>query len=173
MATAMFFAAATISGFLLTRIISALRHRTVQIAIALCIVGLLMVGLLHYYWSFIVGVFVMGLGYGVVQPVLYDKTSYIAPTSAKSTAYFSYLLTCNYIGISIVPFIVGGAKRLFDAGSNPNFSFLFNAGVMAVILGLAIWKRRSFVFEADDTFAQTTPTSTAAAATTEPANTAK
>lgn len=153
-ATAMFFAAATVSGFLLTHIIQALRHHTVQVAILLCIVGLLMVGLLHYYWSFILGVFIMGFGYGTVQPVLYDKTSYIAPTSAKSTTYFSYLLTCNYIGISIVPFIIGGAKRLFEAGSDPNFSYIFNAGVLVVILALAIWKRRSFVFEADDTFAQ-------------------
>lgn len=156
-ATAMFFAAATVSGFLLTKIIQKLRHYTVQIAISLCVMGLLMLGLLHFYWSFILGVFIMGFGYGIVQPVLYDKTSYIAPTSAKSTEYFAYLLTCNYIGISIVPFIVGGAKRIFDAAGDPNFSFLFNAGVLIVVLGIAIWKRRNFVFEADDTFAQTEP----------------
>ncbi len=154
-ATAMFFAAATLSGFLLTRIISRFRHHTMQLAIALCVVGLLLVGLVHYYWAYILGVFIMGFGYGAVQPILYDKTSYIAPTSAKSTAYFSYLLTCNYIGISAVPFIVGAAKKLFDAGSDVNFSFIFNACVLVVILGIAIWKRRSFVFEADDTFAQT------------------
>ncbi len=154
-ATAMFFAAATISGFLLTRIIARLRQKTVQVALALCVAGLLIVGILHFYWSFILGVFIMGLGYGVVQPVLYDKTSYIAPTPAKSTAYFSYLLTCNYIGISCVPFIVGAAKKLFDAEADPNFSFIFNACVLALVLGLAIWKRRSFIFEADDTFAST------------------
>ncbi len=156
-ATAMFFAAATVSGFLLTRIITALKHRTVQIAILLCIIGLLMIGLLHFYWSFIAGVFIMGFGYGIVQPVIYDKTSYIAPTAAKSTAYFSYLLTCNYIGISIVPFIVGAAKRLFNAEGDPNFSFIFNACVLAAVLALAIWKRRSFVFEADASYADSKP----------------
>lgn len=160
-ATAMFFAAATVSGYLLTYIITAWKHRTVQIAIGLCIIGLLMVGLLHYYWSFIAGVFVMGFGYGIVQPALYDKTSYIAPTAAKSTAYFSYLLTCNYIGISIVPFIIGAAKRLFNAGGDPNFSFVFNAYFLVIILGIAIWKRRSFVFEADATYAQTEPSTPA------------
>lgn len=165
-ATAMFFAAATVSGFLLTKIIQRLRHHTIQIAIALCIVGLLLIGMLHFFWSFVLGVFIMGFGYGIVQPVLYDKTSYIAPTAAKSTAYFSYLLTCNYIGISLVPFIVGGAKRLFDAGGDPNFSFLFNAGVLVVVLGIAIWKRRNFVFEADDTFANSVPSKKDAPATT-------
>ncbi len=148
-ATAMFFTAATISGFALTRIIGIFKHNTMQVAIALCVVGLLFVGIFHAYWTFILGVFVMGLGYGVVQPVIYDKTSYIAPTAAKSTAYFSYLLTCNYIGISLVPFIVGAAKRLFNAEHDANFSFIFNGCVVAVILIVAIWKRRSFVFEAD------------------------
>ncbi len=162
-ATAMFFAAATVSGFMLTKIIQRLRHHTVQIAIALCIAGLLLIGLFHFFWSFVVGVFIMGFGYGIVQPVLYDKISYIAPTAAKSTAYFSYLLTCNYIGISIVPFIVGGAKRLFDAGGDPNFSFIFNAGVLMVVLCIAIWKRRNFVFEADDTFANSVPSKKASA----------
>ncbi len=166
LATAMFFAAATVSGFLLTHIISHLRHRTVQIALVFCAVGLFMIGFIHYYWSFIAGVFIMGLGYGVVQPVLYDKTSYIAPTSAKSTAYFSYLLTCNYIGISIVPFIVSAAKHIFDASNNPNFAFIFNGCVIVIILGIAIWKRRSFVFEADANFAQPQTTEKAASTTT-------
>lgn len=151
-ATAMFFAAATVSGFLLTKIIAGLRQHTVQVALAFCIIGLFLVGFVHYYWSFMLGVFIMGLGYGTIQPVLYDKTSYIAPTAAKSTAYFSYLLTCNYIGISIVPFIISTAKRMFNADSNPNFSFIFNACVLLIVLGVAIWKRRSFVFEADPQF---------------------
>ena len=93
----------------------------------------------------------MGLGYGVVQPVIYDKTSYVAPTRAQSTSYFSYLLTCNYIGISVVPFIIGGAKRIFgaDAAHDVTFSFLFNGCIVAVVLIIAIWKRKSFVYEAD------------------------
>lgn len=148
-ATAMFFTSATLSGFFLSRIIRIFGEYTMQVAILLCILGLFAVGILHAYWSYIAGVFIMGLGYGVIQPVIYDKTSYIAPNTAKSTAYFSYLLTCNYIGISLVPFIIGAAKRLFDAGGNPNFSFVFNGIVMAVVLLVAIWKRRSFIMEAD------------------------
>lgn len=152
-ATAMFFASATVSGFFLTYIISFFKERTMQFAVLLCVAGLLVCGTIHYYWAYILGVFIMGLGYGVVQPVIYDKTSFLAPTSAKSTAYFSYLLTCNYIGISCVPFIVGGAKTLFHAGADPNFSFVFNAAICVLVLILAIIFRKSFVFEADATFA--------------------
>lgn len=150
-ATAMFFTAATLSGFFLARIIRLVKRYTMQVALLLCVVGLFMVGVLHAYWSFILGVFIMGLGYGVVQPVIYDKTSYIAPNTAKSTAYFSYLLTCNYIGISLVPFIISGAKNLFNAHDNPNFSFIFNGCVLVVVLLVAIWKRKNFVLEADPT----------------------
>lgn len=148
-ATAMFFASATLSGFFLTRIIALFREKTMQAAIFICAIGLFFVGMVHAYWAYILGVFIMGLGYGVVQPVIYDKTSYVAPTAAKSTEYFAYLLTCNYIGISIVPFIIGAMKRLFDAQSDVNFSFIFNGFVVVAVLIVAIIKRRSFIFEAD------------------------
>lgn len=148
-ATAMFFAAATVAGFSLTKVIDYFKENTIQIGLGLCVIGLFCSGLLHYDWMYVVSVFVMGFGYGLIQPIIYDKTSYLAPTAAKSTAYFSYLLTCNYIGISCVPFIVGAMRRLFDAGSDPNFSFIFNGFVIVVVLVLAIWKRKSFVFNAD------------------------
>lgn len=154
-ATAMFFLAATVSGFLLTHIITIFKKKTMQVAILLCVIGLILVPIFpSKYGIYIIGVFIMGLGYGVVQPVIYDKTSYVAPTEAQSTSYFSYLLTCNYIGISLVPFIISGAKRLFGAGAEHDvtFSFLFNGCIVAVVLILAIWKHRSFVFEADPNF---------------------
>lgn len=151
-ATAMFFAAATVAGFFLTKIISVFKGATVQAGIFLCILGLFVTGLFHYSMSYILGVFIMGLGYGTIQPIIYDKTSYIAPTAAKSTEYFAYLLTCNYIGISCVPFIVSAMKRLFDAQADPNFSFIFNGFVCVAILVLAVIKRKSFVFEADATY---------------------
>lgn len=156
-ATSMFFIGATVSGFLLPRFIKMFRQNTVQLALILVVAGLFFVGIFHSYITYVIGVLVMGLGYGVVQPVIYDKTSYVAPTAAKSTAYFSYLLTCNYIGISLVPFIIGAAKRLFDAQHDVNFSFIFNGCIMAIVLVIAFVKRRSFVFEADPDSAEKSP----------------
>ena len=144
-ATAMYFLGATLSGYLLPRIIRLLGSATMQIAIATCVAGLFMTGFLHMYWSYILGVLVIGLGYGIIQPVVYDKTSQIAPSAAKSTAYFSYLLTCNYVAISAVPFIISGTKHLFDAQGDWSFSFVFNGFVLVAVLLVAIWKRNSFV----------------------------
>lgn len=42
-------------------------------------------------------------------------------------------------------------KRLFDAQSDPNFSFIFNGFLCVAVLVLAIVKRKSFVFRADAT----------------------
>lgn len=147
-ATAMFFAAATVSGFFLTKIIEFFKDNTIQAGILLCAIGLFITGMIHHPASYIIGVFVIGLGYGIVQPVIYDKTSYLAPTSAKSTEYFAYLLTCNYIGISMVPFVVSGLKKVFEAQADPNFSFILNGGLCVLVLLLAIIKRKSFVFNA-------------------------
>lgn len=149
-ATSLYFAGITLGGFLLTHIIAILRQSTVQVALVLCIVGLFMVGFLHEYWSFILGVFLMGFGYGVIQPVFYDKTSDIAPTPAKSTAYFSYLLACNYVGIAVVPFIIGGAEKLFKAQNDPNFAAIFNGCVLVLLLIIAIFKCKSFVFKTEE-----------------------
>lgn len=154
-ATAMFFLAATVSGYLLTYAINIFKQKTIQFAIFLCVLGLFLCGFVHFYWSYIVGVFIMGLGYGVIQPVIYDKTSYVAPTEEQSTSYFSYLLTCNYIGISLVPFIIEGAGKIFGASHDVNFSYIFNGCILVCVLILAIFKRRSFVYEADPKYYNT------------------
>lgn len=117
-------------------------------ALLLVVFGLFFVGLVHSYWAYIAGIFIMGLGYGIVQPLIYDKTSYVAPNTAKQNAYFSYLLTCNYVGISVVPFVISGARHLFHSDS-VNFSFIFNGCIILIVLLVAIWKRHSFVIEAD------------------------
>lgn len=144
-ATAMFYLSAMLSGFALTKAIAVFGRYTMLVGIALASGGLLMVGLLHTYWAYVVGVFIMGLGYGLVQPVIYDKTSALAPTAAQSTRYFAWLLTCNYIGISLVPFIVSGGRHLFHAEGSVDFSFIFNAAILAILFVVAFIKRRSFV----------------------------
>lgn len=154
-ATAMFYLAATLSGFALTYIINICRRQTMQWAIFLCVAGLMLVSFIHANWAFIGGVFILGFGYGVVQPVIYDKTSYVAPTAEKSTEYFAYLLTCNYIGISVIPFVIEAAKKVFNAEHDATFAFIFNGCIVALVLLLAIWKRRSFVFEADPDYYST------------------
>lgn len=147
-ATAMFYLSATISGFGLSKVIKLTGTWTLQIGLVLATGGLLAVGLIHGYWCYISGVFMMGIGYGLVQPILYDKTSYFAPNAEKSTEYFAFLLTCNYIGISIVPFVVEFFGAITKQSHNPSFAFILNGIILAIVTVICILKNKSFVVQA-------------------------
>lgn len=145
-ATAMYYLAASCAGFGLTYIKRLFGQATLQAAIAICVIGLYATAILHSDAAFVVCTFIVGFGYGIIQPVIYNKTTQIAPNREASTRYFAYLLTGNYIGIACVPFIVTLMARIFHANPDHNFSFLLNGTLMAAILIVAIWKHRSFIF---------------------------
>lgn len=147
-ATAIYFAAATLAGFLLTPYIKRFGPATIPVSIGLVAFGLFITGFFHFYWTYIVGIFILGFGYGIIQPVIYDKTTYISPNAASSTKYFAYVLTANYVAISIVPFIIEFAERMFDS-RNPSFSFIFNGFFCVLMLIVALIYRRSFVMRVE------------------------
>lgn len=149
-ATAMFYLSATIAGFGLSKAIKLTGVWTLQAGMVLATVGLISVALIHTYACYIIGVFLMGVGYGLVQPILYDKTSYFAPDDEKSTEYFAFLLACNYVGISSVPFIVEFFGTFLKGSSDPSFPFLLNGVIMAVLTVVCFIFHRSFVVRAGE-----------------------
>lgn len=151
-ATAMFYLAASGAGFTLPYVKRAFGERTIQAAILMIVVGLYLTAVFHSNLTYILFTFVVGFGYGTIQPIIYDKTTDIAPTKAASTRYFAYLLTGNYIGIAIVPFVVDTMARLFNATNNTNFSYILNGSVMVVVLLIAFWQRKSFTFSINPAF---------------------
>lgn len=143
--TAMFFLASSLSGFLLNPILKLLKDQANFWAIICCIAGLYLAAVWHSYFGYMVGTFIMGWGYGIIQPIIYDKTTRLAPTKEKSTLYFSYVLTANYVAIGIVPFVVEFIADITESHS-VNFPFWLNGTVMVGTLIWAIAKRRSFIF---------------------------
>lgn len=144
-ATAMFYLSASLSGLLLPYLMRLLGRTTMYVAIALCVIGLYGAGFFHDMAAYCIFIFVMGVGYGIIQPVLYDKTTQVAPDPKHATKYFSYLLAGNYIAIASVPFIVDGLADLFgDHGTN--FSYFLNGSFMAALLVVAFLCYRSFAF---------------------------
>lgn len=155
-ATALFYFGATMAGFALTPVIKYLQRLTPYVAIMVCIIGLFGMGCIHHYWMYIIGCLIIGLGYGIIQPIVYDKTSQIAPDSQKSTEYFGYTLTGNYIAIALVPFVVGGCADIFHC-STINFPYILNG---FILLGVLVWgfvKCRSFIFYVTSNEAKVTP----------------
>lgn len=144
-ATAMFYLAATCAGFLLTRLIRLLKGKTPYLALILCVGGLYACGFVHTYLIYVIAIFLIGFGYGILQPIIYDKTAYVASTPEKSTEYFGYTLTGNYIAIGMVPFVIDFFARIFSC-STINFPYIFNASILLAILVIGFFKSRSFVF---------------------------
>lgn len=151
-ATAMFYLSASAAGFSLSYVKRAFGARTVQAALIMIVIGLYCTALFHTSFAYCAMVFVIGFGYGVLQPIIYEKTTYIAPTAAASTRYFAYLLTGNYIGIAVVPFVVDTMARIFRANPDLNFSYIFNGSVMVLVLVIAFWKKGNFVFKINPNF---------------------
>ncbi len=148
LATAMFFLSATIGGLGLSVALKLLKKHTNEIAFIMIIVGLYMTALVHNLVGFCLGTFIMGLGYGIAQPIIYDKTTLLAPTKEKTTQYFSYVQTSNYVAIVIVPFIINTLAQVFNDKS-VNFPFWLNGSVMVGVLIWALYKRKSFIFKVD------------------------
>lgn len=147
-ATSMFYLSATLAGFGLSKVLKTTGVWTFQFGLILICLSLFCVGFIHTYASYIIGVFALGLGYGVIQPVLYDKTSYFAPTDEKSTEYFAWLLTSSYIALSAIPFIVEFFKAFIKGSDDPSFPFILNGVIMTGLAIVAVVKHKNFVVQA-------------------------
>lgn len=144
-ATSMFYVTAMIGGFSLTPYIKAVGRFGLYACIVMIVAGLLMLGFFHTMAAYVAGVLLIGLGYGFFQPIIYNKTTQIAPDKALSTKYFSYTLAGNYIALSVVPLIVELFQRIFD-NHTADFPYFLNAAILAVIFALGIFKNKSFVW---------------------------
>ena len=95
----------------------------------------------------------VGFGYGVFQPLIYDKATQVITVPGKCTLALSFVLAANYISISATPFIVGFFQDVFDPGRHDNaFPFELNAVLLAVFAVIVVIFRRSFVFRIDRSY---------------------
>lgn len=151
-ATAMFYLSATLAGFTLPYMMKICKGNTILISIAISGCGLGLVCVFHTMAMYVIGIFLTGYGYGIIQPIIYDKTTAIAPNKNLANQYFAYVLTGNYIAISCAPFFIKLMKMVFgSAGESPNFAFVLNASIMGILLIVGIILRHKYVFSLDPT----------------------
>ncbi|MDE6267541.1 MAG: MFS transporter [Muribaculaceae bacterium] len=144
-ATAMFYVTAMIGGFSLTPYIRLVGRTGLYLCVIIMSAGLLTLGFFHTMSTYVIGVLLIGLGYGFFQPIIYNKTTQIAPDKTLSTKYFSYTLAGNYIAISILPLVVEFFQNVFD-NHTADFPYYLNAAILGIIFIIGIWKRNSFVW---------------------------
>ncbi len=144
-ATAMFYVTAMIGGFSLTPYLRIAGRTGLYVCIIIMTAGLLTLGFFHTMAGYVTGVLLIGLGYGLFQPIIYDKTTRLAPTAALSTKYFSYTLAGNYIAVSIVPVLVELFQRLLD-NHTPDFPYYLSATFLGIVFLVGLLLHRSFVW---------------------------
>ena len=149
----LFFLAIMVPGLFLNKIISITRSYTNAICSLLLCLGLLSLAIFKTPTMLIIGVVLTGLGYGVMQPIIYDKAAIIAPPHLATRA-LSIVMAANYIAIILCPFIIDAARRFFGSSSH-TFGFTLNAIVAAIVTVVTLVGRDDFVMGLDKSYYNT------------------
>lgn len=144
--TAIFFFAIFLPGFILPLIVSFFRRRTVFFAMLSIALGLGLMCIGYTMPLLCTGAFLMGWGYGIIQPTVYDKATRAVNSPSKNTMALAIILATNYVAITIAPFVIDGMRNLIGSKSNL-FPFELNV-VLAVVYALVILVYRdAFAFD--------------------------
>ena len=146
----LFFLAIMAPGLFLGRIIRTTRSYTNIISLCAIAIGLLCVGVFHNVGMLTIGIILAGLGYGIMQPLIYDKAAIIAPPNLATKA-LAIVMSANYIAIILCPFILRLLQRIFQTHSQ-NFPFISSAVVAAIMTIVAIVGRGNFVLGLDKSY---------------------
>lgn len=125
-----FFLSITLPGFFINKLVSQIKEKNNLIWIGAIILGVVSI-LLHSQISVIIGIILIGLGYGVIQPLIYDRTSERTTTS-RVTLHLSLVMSMNYFAIVLYPFIQKAVQHITTSSvMTPMF--------MSLALGLSYW----------------------------------
>lgn len=151
--TAIFFLAVFLPGFILPYIVRIFKQSTLIISSALMAAGIILMVIGHHFGIMCLASMLVGFGYGVFQPLIYDKATQIVTLPAKSTLALAFVLAANYISISATPFIVDFFRDIFDPRHmNQAFPFDLNAILLGVFTIIVILFRKAFVFRIDPSY---------------------
>lgn len=146
----LFFLAIMLPGLFIDRIIRRLRQNVNLVSLSSICAGLLLAGLFREKTWLIVGVALIGLGYGVMQPLIYDKAATIAPPRS-ATLSLSFVMSMNYLAVMVCPFIMDLFRKLFHTHSD-RFPFFFNAALVLAAAILVFFRRTDFALGLDETY---------------------
>ena len=146
----LFFLAIMLPGLVLNGIIRRTRSMTIFLSLCLIVVGLLLVGTIPDIPLMTLGVILTGVGYGVLQPIIYDKTAIIAPPEAATNA-LSVVMAVNYIAVVVCPFVVDFVAKIMGQNRS-TFPFVASAVLVAMVAFLSLLLRKSFVLGLDESY---------------------
>lgn len=141
----LFFLAIMAPGFILDKIVATFKEKTKFVSLVSIAIGMLLIVVAPSEWAIAPGCIFAGLGYGVIQPVIYDNTTHVA-IPKKVTFALAFVMAMNYLAILLCPFIINAAQSISHIHTQ-QFAFLFN---MVLAIGGAVWaytRRNTFIFK--------------------------
>lgn len=154
--TAAYYLMVAVSGAFVGKLKKFFGTPVMFICLGICAAGLFVIGFSRSYLVLILASLFVGFAYGIVQPIIYNKTTYIAPTRKAGMTYFGYVLSSNYLSIMMVPFVDGFFRKIFHATS-AGFEFVFSAVVVVILLAWALLERKNYVFAVNPESAAPSP----------------
>ena len=142
----LFFLAIMAPGLFLNRIVGLFREKTKFYSLLCIAVGLALIWISPKEWVIAPGCILVGLGYGVIQPVIYDKTTHTA-VPKKATLALAFVMMMNYLAILLCPFIIDFFQSTVFHIKSQQFAFVFNLCITLVALIWAYRKRNTFLFK--------------------------
>ena len=142
----LFFLAIMAPGLFLNRIVGLFREKTKFYSMLCIAVGLALIWISPKEWVIAPGCILVGLGYGVIQPVIYDKTTHTA-VPKKATLALAFVMMMNYLAILLCPFIIDFFQSTVFHIKSQQFAFVFNLCITLVALIWAYCKRNTFLFK--------------------------
>lgn len=146
----LFFLAIMAPGFILDRIVRWLGKGVNLWSLIVMGIGLVIMSAHHpTFLQLSLGAILTGLGYGVMQPIIYDKAATNAPPHLATLA-LSLVMVVNYLAILVAPFIIDLIDKLFHTTSH-EFAYLIN-GILTLIIALVtlLTLRHNRVLGSDD-----------------------
>lgn len=112
----LFFLAIMAPGFMLDSLVKLLGNKTKLYSLLAIAIGLLLIWISPTEWLIVPGCILVGLGYGIIQPLIYDKTVDTA-IPQKTTLALAFVMVMNYLAILLSPFITDFFQWIFHTGS--------------------------------------------------------
>lgn len=140
----LFFLAIMAPGFMLDSLVKLLGNKTKLYSLLAIAIGLLLIWISPTEWLIVPGCILVGLGYGIIQPLIYDKTVDTA-IPQKTTLALAFVMVMNYLAILLSPFITDFFQWIFHTGSQ-EFPFIFNLCITILIMYWTYAKKEEFLF---------------------------
>ena len=141
----LFFLAIMAPGFILNRLIDLMGRSTQMWSMLMIVIGLGLIVATGNVWLVGVGCVLAGVGYGIIQPIMYDRTTHIV-LPHKSTMALACVMAMNYVAILVCPFVIKLFKIIMH-DSSELFAFQLNTFLAALTLLVVFINRKSALFD--------------------------